>query len=297
MSWEDKFTSWSQPPGKTEKEKMKNAESAIQKAIASDSALNDLDVSVFSQGSYKARTNIAQDSDVDICIRLNSTFFSHYPEGKTREDYGNTPGSISFSAFKKLVQTALENYFGTENVERGKKAFDVHSNSYRVDADAVPTFAYRHYYGGETEDYRKPVGVQFISDNGKVITNWPKQAYDNGVAKLNATQKRFKKIVRILKRLRNEMQKNDIEASADVASFLIESLVWNAPNTCFGHETLYFDVREVLAHCFNKTITDEDCKEMCEVNDIKYLFHKSQPWSRESAHAFLSAAWDYVEFE
>ena len=53
----------------------------------------------------------------------------------------------------------------------------------------------------------------------------------------------------------------------------------------------------IVVNCFNKTIKDEDCKEMCEVNDIKYLFHSSQPWNRAQAHSFFDAAWDYVGFE
>jgi hypothetical protein len=34
-----------------------------------------------------------------------------------------------------------------------------------------------------------------------------------------------------------------------------------------------------------------------EVNDVKYLFHSTQPWTKEQAHAFVSAAWDYVGFD
>ena len=36
---------------------------------------------------------------------------------------------------------------------------------------------------------------------------------------------------------------------------------------------------------------------MCEVNDIKYLFHLSQPWNRAQAHSFFNVAWDYVGFK
>src|SRR5574343_1545699 len=116
MSWEDKFKSWSKPPSDTEKQKMENAETAIKKAVAADPTLSGMDILVFAQGSYKARTNIAQDSDVDICIRLNSTFFPHYPAGTSKEDYGNSDGSISFSDFKNIVEVALINYFGEDNV-------------------------------------------------------------------------------------------------------------------------------------------------------------------------------------
>lgn len=297
QDWEEKFALWSKPPGKTEREKMENAEAAVRKAIDADAELSKMDISVFPQGSYKARTNITQDSDVDICVRLNSTFFVRYPEGKTKEDYGHSTGSITFSNFKSLVGTALTNYFGKENITPGNKAFDIHSNSYRVDADAIPTFSYRYYLDDGSDKYIQPVGTGFNTNDKKRIYNWPKQSYENGVAKQGETSDRFKKIVRILKKLRNEMQGEGIKASEEVASFLIESIVWNAPDSSFGHDTLYSDVREVLAYCFNQTIEDDKCNEWREVNGIKYLFRAQQPWTRETAHDFLSAAWDYVDFK
>jgi len=297
MSWEDTFRFWGSPPGQTEKEKMENTENAIKNAIQKDTKLSQMDISVFTQGSYKSRTSIRQDSDVDVCVCLNSTFFEHYPEGKTREDYGNIEGSISFVEFKNLVEAALKNYFGSNGISRGNKAFDVHSNSYRVDADVLPAFAYRYYCGDGENDYIKPEGVGFLTDDGIRINNWPKQVYENGVSKQDNTGERYKKMVRIIKKMRNKMQEDSVDAATDVHSFLIESLVWNVPVQGFNHEDYYDDVRYVIADCFNKTLKDDDCKSLCEVNDIKYLFHLSQRWTRLQAHNFFDAAWNYVGFK
>ncbi len=297
MSWEDTFRSWATPPGQTEKTKMENAETAIKKAIANHERLSGMDISIFAQGSYKMSTSVKQDSDVDVCIRLNSTFFERYPEGKTREDYGNIEGSITFDEYKNLIQEALNNYFGSQYVTRGNKAFDIHSNSYRVDADAVPAFAYRYYYGNGENDYRDPVGISFNTDRGERIINWPEHVYRNGVTKQSETGQRYKKIVRIIKKLRNKMQDENISNSHDIASFLIESMIWNVPKDKFGNYNYYDDVRAVLANCFNATLSNGACKEHCEVNDIKYLFHSTQPWTREKAHGFFDAAWDYIGFE
>ena len=82
-----------------------------------------------------------------------------------------------------------------------------------------------------------------------------------------------------------------------IVSCLIESLVWNVPNEGFGHSTLTADVRYTLAHLFNNTRKDEDCSEWGEVNELKYLFRSSQPWTRQQAHDFVSAAWNYIGFE
>ena len=96
-NWEETFSSWAKGPSATEQARCENAEAAIRKALAAHWKLADMDVTIFAQGSYRNKTNVKQDSDVDICVRLNSTFFGEYPEGKTREYFGNTAGSISFA--------------------------------------------------------------------------------------------------------------------------------------------------------------------------------------------------------
>lgn len=297
MSLEDILKTWAAAPSATEQQKMENAETAVRKAIKASTKLANMDNSIIPQGSYRSRTNVRLESDVDVCVRLNSTFFPKYPAGKTNEDYGNIDGSITFQEFKNLIHIALGDYFGFDNITRGNKAFDVHSNSYRVDADVVPAFAYHYYYGDRRDDYTQPIGMAFDSDNGSRIINWPDQTYENGKIKHEGTGKRYKKIVRILKRLRDRMQEEKIEKAKNIASFLIESAVWNVPNEGFNHGTYEDDIRYVLAHCFNETLSIGGYEKMYEVNKIKLLFGKHQPWTREQAHNFFAAAWDYVGFE
>lgn len=183
-------------------------------------------------------------------------------------------------------------------VTRGNKAFDIHENNYRIDADAVACFEYRYYtyrdvYG--TYSYRS--GTEFFPDNGGEVINYPDQHYDNGVAKNKATGNRFKYITRVLKRLRNEMADNNVAEAEPIASYLIECLVWNCPNEAFGHQLYSDDVRYVIAHTWNETRSDEQCKEWVEVNGLKYLFHVLQPWTRKQANDFLYAAWNYIGFK
>ncbi len=298
MTWEDTFRTWGSAPSATEQQKMENAETAIRKAIKANAELSAMDISIIPQGSYKARTNVRLDSDVDIAVRLNSTFFARYPAGRTREDYGNSEGSISFREFRNLVHTAMGNYFGYSNVTPGNKAFDIHSNTYRVDADVVPALAYRYYVGNGGDDYIVPTGTAFLyGGDGHRIVNWPHQSYENGNDKHNQTGKRFRKMVRVLKRLRNKMQDKQIAAARDIGSFLIESMVWNAPDSHFNHLEYSDDVRAVLAYCFNETLPDGSHAGLLEVNDRKYLYGSHQAWTREQAHAFFSAAWNYIGFQ
>ena len=295
---EDTLVAWSKGPGTTESQKCENAETAIRKAIAADQALSRLNISVFSQGSYRVRTNIRQDSDVDICVRFNQSFFDDYPAGKTRADFGNVDGSFPFRDFKNLVQSALESYFGTSSVTRGDKAFDIHANTYRIDADVVPTFEYRWYTGrlNLAQGHHYHSGVSFYTDGGHQIINWPQQTYDNGVSKNDSTGRKYKRVIRILKRMRNRMQDDGIVDASNIASFLIESLVWNAPVEAFGYDNYTAILRRVLADLWKRTRQDEDCSEWGEVNELKYLFRPSQPWTRQQANKFLEAAWSFVGY-
>lgn len=163
----------------------------------------------------------------------------------------------------------------------------------------MPCFEHRRYTGERLYDgsYYYLSGTEFRPDSGGRVINWPQQHYENGVAKNDATGNRFKYITRVLKRLRNEMADKGITAAKPIPSYLIECLVWNVPNEGFGHDTYTADVRYVLAHTFNETINDEKCSEWREVNELKYLFRIGQPWTRQQAHDFLSAAWDYIGFE
>jgi hypothetical protein len=297
MSWEETFKSWGAPPGKTEKEKMENAETAIRKAIKANAKLSDMDISIILQGSYRSRTNVRNDSDVDICVCLNSTFFRRYPPSKTQTDYYHTDGSITFREFKNLVHTALGDHFGYDNITPGNKAFDIHSNTYRVDADVVPAFAYRYYHGDGWNDYHDPTGIAFDTDDGKRIINWPHHTYENCKAKQECTGERYRKMTRILKRLRNKLQNEKNAAAKDIPSFLIQSMVWSAPDDCFNRDTYTADVRAVLAHCFNETLEKGSHATLKEVNDMKYIFGEHQPCTREKAHAFFSAAWDHIGFK
>lgn len=294
---EESLVSWSAGPAATEREKCEHAESAVRAALAADARLAGMDITVFPQGSYRNKTNVRQNSDVDICVRLNGTFFPDYPDGTTNETFNNRPADISYADYKRLVGAALVNRFGQRAVHRGNKAFTVHENSYRIDADVVAAFEHRRY--GVRPDGSKYhlTGIGFNADSGGLITNWPEQNYQNGLAKHDATGRRFRKMVRIIKRLRDLMQAESVPAANNVASCLIESLVWNAPPEAFGHSALADDLRDVLAHSFNNTMKDETCSEWGEVNELKYLFRPGQPWTRMQANAFLDRAWTRAGFE
>lgn len=298
--WEAKFREWSKPSSDTEQEKYENAERMIRDAIRESAALSGKNIRVFAKGSYRNNTNVRQESDVDIVVACRVPFFTDY----TFADYGDaalgfTDSPYSFAQFKSEVGAALVAKFGSTGVVRGNKAFDVHANTYRVDADVVACMELRRYrkgYFGILGQHPYAIGTRFYADTGAEIDNWPDQQLENGVKKNTETGNRYKFIVRAMKRLRNEMADHAIAAAKPIPSYLIECLVWNAPNTDFGHARYYDDIQAVITSVWNGTRTDEACKEWGEVNEMKYLFRGGQPWTRAAAHEFLTAAWRYVGF-
>jgi tRNA nucleotidyltransferase (CCA-adding enzyme) len=66
--WEATFSSWGAAPGTTQQTKCENAERAVRKAICASTKLSSMGITVFAQGSYANRTNVREDSDVDVCV-------------------------------------------------------------------------------------------------------------------------------------------------------------------------------------------------------------------------------------
>ena len=298
--WESAFSFWAQPPSKTEEQRSENAIRGIRNAVNSSSKLNQRRIKVFIQGSYRNRVNVRQDSDVDLGVMLYDSFLAEYPEGKTRADFGNIPGDYPYPQFKNELEEALVNRFGRASVKRGNKAFNIRENTYHVEADVVPVFEFRQYWEGG--NYR--AGVALVTDQDRRIENYPERLveywpstplhYENGNSKNTATRRRYRGLVRILKKIRNEMEDADFSSAKAVPGYLLECLCWNVPDAAFTGSTWDARVRAVLVDLWNKTKDDASCNSWCEVDGIKYLFRSSQPWTRAAAHAFIFDAWDYV---
>lgn len=297
--WEETLKSWAKPSSDTEDQKCQNAERMIKDAIREDTTLAGHNIEVFAQGSYRNNTNVRNESDVDICVKLMDTFVPDYTHatGLTSDILGFSDSKYSYAQFKNDVETALKNKFGKQSIRRGNKAFDVHENTYRVDADVVPCLEYRLYTPQiRNGEYFYDSGTQILPDNGGSIINFPSHHYDNGVAKNNSTNYRFKYLVRGLKRLRNEMADKGVEAATPIPSYLVECLVWNCPNESFGHAEYTQDMEHVLSHTYNLTLTNDHCEDSLEINGIKYLFRSTQPWNSKQVHEFIDAARTYIGF-
>jgi hypothetical protein len=307
--WHELFKTWSKPPTETEEAKGSTAADMIKDALRSYPPLQARDFTVYPTGSYRNNTNVRLGSDIDVAVVLKGAVYNLFPSdgSVTREMLGVSNAEYGLNEFRGDVGRALVRKFGSTGVTPGDKTFNVHESSRRLDADATAFLLHRRYTGSKNLDgswhYYDGVETRSAKDPNRRVINWHQQHYDEGVKRNDLTKRRFKRIARILKRLRNDMRDSghsQISVAADpIPSFLIECLVFNAPETCFNRVegSYYDDVRETIKSLWNATKDDAACKEYVEVSRMKYLFHNTQAWSRTNVHEFLLRAWHHVGFK
>lgn len=295
---ESLFSSWKNPPSDSEELKCENARRMIFDAIRKSSSLQAHDVEVCGQGSYRSNTNVRLDSDIDICVRCKRTVYPDYSLVPGYQDPNLHPTAYHVTQFKQDVFAALKQHFSAQNVEWRNKSLHLRDNSYRVRADVVAAGEHRLYY--QAKDgciyYITPPGTQIVPDSGIPIVNWPEQHYTNGVNKNKATQRRFKHLVRIFKRVRNKMADDNHSTAPPMASFLLESLVWNVPDDFFVPESYVSTLRGILGFLYSATFDLPKCQNWKEINGIKLLFSNEQPWICAQVSAFVRDASNYLGF-
>jgi hypothetical protein len=134
---EDVLSSWAAPPGDA---KAQEAYRQIQVALNNNTNIKTKTVDIYLQGSYRNRTHIRVDSDVDVVAELQSTFYfdiDSLPQQEKSLFHATYPSSSTyiFDNFKQDVGQALVDYFGAGNITEGNKCFKIKGNTQRSNAD------------------------------------------------------------------------------------------------------------------------------------------------------------------
>ncbi len=252
-------------------------------------------IKLFVQGSYANRTNIVAESDVDLAVVLESTFWGEYPLGITAQSYGFTDSSDNLPAFKNDVEALLRRKF-SYGVTRHNKSIEVKGNTYRVDADTVPCGRFRDYHldsGRNSSNYTP--GIRIQPDDGNIIINYPEQHIANGIQKNKDTGYLFKKMVRIAKNIRSIMEEQSYQSAKGVSSFVIESLLWNVPADVYKkYPSIYrYSFDEVIRYLYENK---EKLALFHEINGIKYL--NTDDISRlDKCRAFIDDLHNFFEYD
>lgn len=287
--WHETFKTWAKPASDTEEDKASRTAEDIRLALRKHPSLQNRRFDVYATGSYRNNTNVRLDSDIDIAAVLRESFFYQLSGSLSSAQLGISAASYSYQDFRRDVSTALRAAFG-DRIKESPKAVSLRETPSRLNADVSVFLEHRWYFINDGKS-QYITGEEMQPAPGQRIINWHQQHYDRGVEKNDATRRRFKRAVRILKRLRNDMNHS-------TPSFLLESLVYNAPNTCFNlvEGSYYEDIKATITELWNKTKADASCSGYKEVNAIKPLFSPEQTWTRQQANDFLLAAWRHVDF-
>ena len=250
--------------------------------------------SIYLQGSYGNDSNVYADSDVDVVMCLDSTFYrdlSALSEDGVRlftETYSDA--AYGFDDFKRDVSDALRKKYGSAAKE-GKKAIDVTGNGSRRDADVLVCAQFRRYIDFNllgNESYHE--GICFFLPDGQQIENFPKQHSENCTAKHQITSGWFKPTVRILKNLRNSMTDDGLYTYGRAPSYFLEGMLWNVPNEKFGRSYC-----ATVANCLNWLAQEADRDNLVCANNLHYLLRDNSPitWNTSDFDSFLTAVCNF----
>lgn len=290
MISESQLERWASAPSEKEEIKCQTAVSQIKDCIERAYGQQ---VTIFLQGSYKNRTNVKRDSDVDIVVRFNEAYFANTAflneTEKQRYEQTRIPSSVSFDEFKTAIYRLLMDEFYAGMIERKNKCIFIKANENRVNADIVPCFIHKRL---ATATISQAEGIQFISDNGLEVISFPEQHYANGVLKNTATNQNFKSVVRILKNARNMMEERNLIATGSMPSFLLECLIWNVANNKFYGS--YTEItKNIITSVWNDMRNPQIANDYAEISDLLWLFRGSQK-NPKNAENFMLSAWNYL---
>lgn len=251
------------------------------------------DFSIFLQGSYKNDTNVYGDSDVDVVIRLNQTFYSDITnlpeEDKKLWNAARSDADYTLDQFKKDVAGWLVKKYGSD-VQPGTKAIYIKGNGNRRNADVLVCCKHRRYTRFKSwADQSCQEGISFFNSSGVRIDNFPIQHSDNCTKKHQDSKSWFKHTARIYKNLRNTMVEKKLIEDDLAPSYFIEGLLWNVPLDRFGGTE-----QQNFCDTLNWLWKADRSKFAC-ANDLYNLFHATSlvTWRSEKCEKFLGKAIEY----
>lgn len=294
--WETWLRNSIGPASDTEEQDRDRTEKRIREAILEDDRLSG-SVSVFAKGSYANNTNVRRDSDVDIAIEWKAWAYISKTNEAAKYNWdqlGVTTGDSAPSPaeYRRWVELALCTAFGSGHVDTtGNKAITVAGSSTTLDADVVPCFRHKRY---DTRGRKPHVGIRLYPRSGGIVENWPEQNRVNGIRKNDSstTRRRYKELVRALKRLENDMVESG-RLPSEVHGYFIECLLYNLPNQVFLADSFEAATKSVLAEMW-QAIKDGRQADWVEVNALKWLWRSGQTWTPQEASEFAYNAWNFI---
>lgn len=246
---------------------------------------------VFLQGSYGNDTNIYAESDVDIVIRLDDSFFSDLAllseEEKAAHKRAFSDASYTHVDFKRDVLSVLVRQYGSE-VKVGDKAITINANGSRRKSDVIVATQFRRYFAfRSSSDSEYVEGICFFNRAGERIANYPKQHSANLTTKHQASSRWLKPMARVFKNMRSRMVDGGLIKAGIAPSYYIEGLLYNVPN-----EKLTSSYQDCVVNTLNWYQQEAKKVDLVCANKQYYLLRDGSHvcWSQANCDAFIEAA-------
>jgi len=276
---ESQLETWSKPGAV---ETAEQTHKSIRAALEAYNWPSGVQYEVYLQGSYRNRTNIRGDSDVDVVVQLNSTFSHNLSEDQKRQ-FGFRDASYGWQEFRRDVLKALRNYYGPGRVREGRKSLKVQT-SY-LPADVVVSLQYRKYPGYPRSEDDFVEGMTFwVPSEGRWVINYPKLHYENGAKKNQDTNGWYKPTVRMFKNARAYLVDRGVIPADLAPSYFLECLLYNVPDGKFG-TNLQSTFREVITWLLKADFS----RFVCQNRQLLLFGSSPEQWSEDRAYRFLEA--------
>ncbi|WP_328813539.1 hypothetical protein [Rhodococcus sp. NBC_00297] len=301
MDWESWLRSAAKRPSDNEESKRDRTEQQIRAALNDYVPLSGK-YRVYVKGSYANNTNVRLNYDVDVAVEYTGYFYSDLCfdlQGHDDSEVGVYASDDTYSRedFKRDIKAALINTFGSDAIEIGKIAYRVREDKTTLPADVVPSWEYRRF--DRINAWGDPVvhvGSRVYPSDGGYKNNFPKIQVIRGTEKNERTHRRYKRMVRCLKKMQTRLMDAGVLEN-ELPSYLVECLVYNVPDSLFNNSTYLEDFRKVVCTIWGSTQPNGDWDEWEEAHGLHYLFKGSFAGMRADAHTLADKAWDEVGIE
>ena len=236
---------------------------------------------MFLKGSYKNDTNLGGDSDVDVVVRLAQKLrplVAALTGEQLLKDASHKVAHERWQSFRGHAMKAMRARFG-KAVKSRRKTLKLPKGKIPADADLVVTLSYKQGIGF------------YLTDQRRWVVSYPaEQHHQRGLKKERATNRRFKRTIRMFKAARNQLVDKGALTKEDAPSYFIVCLLYNVPDGRFGPE-LAPTYLGILTWLKTAKLKDFQCQ-----NGLVPLFGRQrEQWTVAKAQAFVKALqemWD-----
>jgi hypothetical protein len=250
---------WDNASNQADKQQIKNAFGEIKRCLLSNAEINNYnsrgELKIYEHGSFVCNSSIKQASDLDMHVAL---------------------ARANFPAWKDTVERVLVGTFGRKSVKRKKVAITVIGHENRADTDVLPCGFYDNQNGV----------VAYSDAQNRKVKYFPKED-KSGIREMDVdTDNDYSKMVRVYKGCKQEMIQDGIDG---IASFMIECLLYNLPNSLFVYDNYEGTTEDIYLKMFidsknalfsAQLNTWEKAQAYYEINGEKPLYQNENHFNR-----------------